>query len=336
MVGFDESHNLWQHPRPPTEREPSYMPAALLMHPPISKNVIAAAPYERHRPNPPFIPVPNVEHHEGGRMKLVPSLENIDLIQLTPGDLEMITQNKFQVAKDGTLNWAYEQRRQAQSVLDYLYLGPTSIIRDQAFLQREGITMIVIARHASLASQRLMSVERVSEQLGIHVHYVDVASDYQLVRGFPTAIRLVNDHMLAAASNSRRGKVLVACDSGNDRSAALVASYIMAMFGRDMWSAIGFISMQRFCCTFTEDLKRMLLTWQDMLKARSAVANARRTDDGGPVLRVMSEGAGNAKAKRGFDDMMDMDEEESRTEESTSDRDRFVGRDGFAPFVDQS
>jgi hypothetical protein len=210
--------------------------------------------------------------------------------------------------------------------------------------------MIMIARHTSLASQRLLSVERVSESLGIPVKYVDVESDYLLIRGFPEAIRIINDHLLAVyhsqaqgrnkagqllveADNFQRGKVLLACDSGNDRSAALAAAYIMAVFGSDMWSAINFITVQRFCCTFTEEIKRVLLTWEDMLKARSAVAIATHGRGSGSGSGETQQRA-NSKGKRDLDDMMETDGDGDVSEPTVPDRDRFVGRDDFAPFLD--
>lgn len=315
-----------------------------------ASHAIPTAPYERQRPSPPFIPVPHGIQYDTGRINLMPSYENIDPTQLRSGDLEIITQNKVQVAKDRTLAWTYEQRRAAQPILDFLYLGPTSVIRDQDYLRREGITMILIARHTSLASQRLLSVERVSESLGIPVKYVDVESDYLLIRGFPEAIRIINDHLLAVyhsqaqgrnkagqllveADNFQRGKVLLACDSGNDRSAALAAAYIMAVFGSDMWSAINFITVQRFCCTFTEEIKRVLLTWEDMLKARSAVAIATHGRGSGSGSGETQQRA-NSKGKRDLDDMMETDGDGDVSEPTVPDRDRFVGRDDFAPFLD--
>ncbi|KAH7134609.1 hypothetical protein B0J13DRAFT_625823 [Dactylonectria estremocensis] len=276
----------------------------------------------------------------------MPSYADVDPSQLTSRDLDIITQNAKQVATDRAADWSYEQRREAQPLLDFLYLGPNSVVRDQAFLQREGITMLLVARDARMANTPLISVEKASHALGLQVHYVDIEGPHHMVSAFPGIICAINDHLLAVyhsqrqnedgciiadSSTFRRGKVLITCETGNDRSAAIAAAYIMAIFGKGMVTTLQFICIQRFCCCFDEDVKRKLQSWEDILRARSQVASSSRetaTLAFGPPLNT-------SHAKRQIDEFMDMDRSDYTANTDEADRDRFEGRIAFIPFVDQ-
>ncbi|KAK7420525.1 hypothetical protein QQX98_002724 [Neonectria punicea] len=313
-----------------------------------ANNAIAAAPYTRRPPSPPFIHIPPPGEGSPDHQPpiLMPSYANVDSSQLTSRDLDIITQNATQVATNHAADWSYEQRRQAQRLLDYLYLGPNSIVRDLAFLEREGITMIVVARDARMANTPLMSFQKAAQVLNLQTHYVNVEGAHHTISEFSSTICAINDHLLSVyhsqaqgqnedghlivrPSSFRRGKVLITCETGNDRSAAIAAAYIMAMFGRGMVATVQFICIQRFCCCFDEDLKRKLQSWEDILQARSQVAQS---------LRLSRPGAAHAtsNAKRHIDEVIDMDELSTATANvGITDRARFEGRDAFVPFVDQ-
>ena len=317
---------------------------------PVSKDAIRAGPYSYRAPSPPFIHVPIARGWPGEDLDLMPSFEHVDPTQLTSADLAIITRQAAQVARNRATSWTYEQRREAQPILDFLYLGPTSVIRDHAFLAGEGITMVLVARDARNAGSRILSLERARDALGLAPCVLDIAGTQGMVRAFPEAVRRINDHLLAVyhaqarernqqgqlrmggEAEFRRGKVLVACESGNDRSAGIVAAYIMAMFGKTMVPTIQFTSLQRFCCSFDEEVKRTLQTWEDILKARHAVGL-----DRGPAGQNGASVPG--RAKRGVDDMMDVDED-AATGCSQSwpadDLERFTDRASFAPFMDRS
>src|SRR4051794_26949193 len=87
----------------------------------LSRNTVRAAPYTARPPSPPYIHVPSTLM-EGDQVSIVPSFENVDTMQLTVEDLNIITQNKTQIANESGANWKYESRRLAQPVLDFLYL----------------------------------------------------------------------------------------------------------------------------------------------------------------------------------------------------------------------
>ncbi|KAF5021568.1 hypothetical protein F66182_6397 [Fusarium sp. NRRL 66182] len=305
--------------------------------PAFANNAKASAPWARRPPSPPFIHIPPTGQTGGVSVPgLMPSYENVDSSQLTARDVEIITQNATQIATDRAADWAYEQRREAQQVLDFLYLGPNSVVKDHTFLQREGITMVLVARDARMRGVKLMSVEKAAQALGIKVHYVDVEGYENLIGCFPGMISTVNEHLLSVyhsqaqgkshdgnlvvePSKFRRGKVLFACETGNERSAAIAAAYIMAVFGKGMVTTVQFICIQRFCCCFDEDVKRKLQSWEDILRARSQVASQAVTPQNTVhAKRQIEEVGGSSEARDG----------------STLDEDRFQGRETFRPFVD--
>ncbi|KAL9101808.1 MAG: hypothetical protein Q9163_002979 [Psora crenata] len=211
------------------------------------------------------------------------------------------------------LNWKYEKRRMAQQVLPFLYLGPCSTARDRTFLLNEGISLVLAVRDKLSANASLMG-SKVAQELGIEVQTIDVAGNQELIAAFPRGIEIVNAHLsrtyreqqhqeqqrqqqqqqqqqkeqaplvaLAAgiadgddghASQARFGKVLVFCESGNDRSASLVVAYIMAMYSLDVVTAIQFVHAQRFAITLDDSLRNLLLTYESILQARRDVIQA--------------------------------------------------------------
>ncbi|KAI0010004.1 protein-tyrosine phosphatase-like protein [Xylariaceae sp. FL0662B] len=314
----------------------------------ISSGVRQAAPYEQP-PSPPVIIIPTPDIRNASEpLTVVPNYTNIDPAALSVNDLEIITQNRReQTAHDSALSWAYESRRTAQPILDFLYLGPSSVARDRQWLRDNGITMLLAARDAQMAEFRLMAVDKVAQELGIQAEHVDVSGYQELIRAFPSTVQKINDHMLhiyhqqglgwsnAGAkegstaidpANIRRGRVLVFCETGNTRSAAVVVAYLMAVLGMDMVSACQFVHFKRFSISLDEDLKKILQTYWEILVAQRNVHS-----------QNLDAAASNQakKQKRCIDDTMDEDEGMGGTIDVPSvDRDRFVGRQAFAPFVD--
>ncbi|QPC63246.1 hypothetical protein HYE67_005477 [Fusarium culmorum] len=307
-------------------------------HPSLANNTMQSAPYSRRAPSPPFIYIPTTGTCGSvNTPNLLPSFENVDPSQLTLQDVMIITGNVRHIATDCTMDWSYEKRREAQQLVDFLYLGPNIAAKDHDYLRREGITMILVARDARMAGTRLNTIEKAAETLGITLQYIDLEGYENLIQTFSQVVRTVNDHLLSIyhrqaeeitqdgsmkvnPNNFTRGKVLMTCETGNDRSAALAAAYIMVVFGMDMITVLQFINISRFCCVFDEDAKRKLQSWEDLIRARAQVTR-------------QAEMPQNAlHAKRQIDDHYE--DPESDMKDITTDRDRFEGRRAFAPFFD--
>ncbi|KAI0539498.1 protein-tyrosine phosphatase-like protein [Xylaria digitata] len=308
------------------------------------------APYTKRPPSPPPVIVPSANW--AVPMKIVPRYDNVDPVSLSKEDLAIITQNGLElVAHDPAAHWTYKSRRNAQPVLDYLYLGPSSVARNRQWLREHGITMILAARDARQAGLNIMAFDKLAQEMGIEARYVDVSGYHELIRAFPSVVRMINDHMLriyqeqAVATPTvdlrngamvidettfKRGKVLVYCETGNDRSAGIVCAYLMAVFGMSTVEVCQFINYQRFCVSMDEDLKHTLRAYEDILVAE-------RTVHQHELLRPDFTTLVQKKAKRGIDETVDDDGDDEMTgvhQYQSSDRDRFLGRDSFVPFID--
>ncbi|KAI0967009.1 protein-tyrosine phosphatase-like protein [Xylaria arbuscula] len=303
-----------------------------------------AEAYTMKAPSPPPLHVPPANW--SNPIKVLPRYDNVDPSSLSKEDLAIITQNGVeQIAKDAAAHWAYESRRKAQAILDFLFLGPLSAARDRQWLREEGITMILAARDHRLAELRIMSVDSFAKEMGIEAQYVDVSGYQELIRAFPTAVRLINDHMLRIyreqavetaqdkstmvvdAAKFRRGKVLIFCETGNDRSAGVTCAYLMALLGMSAVDAFQFINYKRFCVSMDESLKQTLRNYEDILLAQRTVHQHELNSN---LIRKK-------RAKRGIDETVDDDGDDGMTGMDnylSSDRDRFLGRDRFAPFID--
>ncbi|RFU77076.1 fmi2 [Trichoderma arundinaceum] len=314
---------------------------------------VPASPYSYRPPSPPvmdFIAYPS----DSPMFILEPSYDLVDPSQISRGDFAIVTGNRTQTTVEHLSRWRYEERREAQRILDFLYLGPTSVIRDHGFLRREAISMIVVARDAR-APIRLASIDTASTTLGISVVYVDIQPDVP-VKAFYKIVHHVNNHLLdmhraqagggensfnpsqqllgQTLNNAGHGRVLVVCDSGNDLSPVLVAAYIMSMFGQSAKAAIQYVNVQRFCACFDEESKRTLITWEGIIKASASVAT--HSQSYAAFQMQDTHVVDRANTKRGLADFIDTSEEDDQiwAHESVGDRERFNGREAFAPFME--
>jgi serine/threonine/tyrosine-interacting protein len=248
--------------------------------------------------------------------------------------LKVITRNHNVVV--GVKDWKYEMRRSAQAIQPFLYLGPSSATRDLDFMRREGVTMLLVIRNTMTAAASLLSGDKVARELGIQAAAVDVAGNQELIAAFPRACKIINDHLLSqfrqgiangtvhSGAITTPGKVFVFCESGNERSAAVVAAYLMNMFNLDLISAIQYVQSQRFCVAFDDGLKNLLLNYEELLNAQRCVSAATMTAQ-------IRSAPSNAKPKRRRDE--DSDNKMGMSLDN-SDEERFAGRGGFVPFQD--
>lgn len=312
--------------------------------------------YESRPPSPPpieFILAPFGRLDEGGNAhchNLEPVYENASGLGLTAHEMEIITGNRSQTLNPKTKIWSYEDRRLAHPILDYLWLGPSGITRNHDFMREQAFSMILVANELRMPGQRLRTIESAAEALGIEVKYVDTRPAYEQVGSFNETLQVINNHILdsnrrnekskttsPAPENQspRRPKVLVVCETGNDRSSMIVASYIMAMYSRDLLDVCQFMLARRLSCGFDDNAKRALITWGDVLTARNDVAPL-ATPEG-------SRASGDCPrtTKRTFSDTigMELDNEDIETgtgaqHEAMDDYDRFADREAFTPFRD--
>ncbi|KAK8106168.1 uncharacterized protein PG998_003365 [Apiospora kogelbergensis] len=320
-----------QHPRHPCPEDQDL----------IYGYAIPTVPYSSRPPSPPSITIPTPTIAEnGGPIKVVPSYANVDPADLSPEQLDIITGGlREQTARDSTGSWNYSERRQAQAILDCLYLGPSNVARDREWLTANGITMLLAVRDSRFASARLMFADAIAQELGIQADYIDIENQMGMIRSLPDAVRKINNHFLdvyhrqavPAASGGqategsmfinrqdfKRGKVLVFCETGNDRSPIVVVAYMMAVLGMNMVRACQFIHYRRFCINLSEEMKFLLQTYEGLLDARRTVNQHRAA---APAIDSSTQ-----RRLRRTADEMDKDDEQ----------DNDTPRPGQAPFAEQ-
>ncbi|KAI1812765.1 phosphatases II [Poronia punctata] len=307
-----------------------------------------AAPYTTKPPSSPCLQVDKtLQWHDP--IAVVARYDAIDPSFLSAEELSIITQGGLeQVAHDTSITWSYNMRHEAQRVLDYLYLGPSRVVRNHQWLRKEGIAMVLAARDATQAGLNFLAVDKDAKALGIEARYVDVSGDQGLVGIFPSAVRAINEHMLrinkgqhggAAAAllqketvpaSSVRGKVLVFCETGNERSASIVAAYLMTVFGMTAGQACHFVTHSRFCCGMNESIRNALQVYGDILAARRTVHQYELKGQAVPALH---------KAKRRIEDTNDgVDDEGDANMTGVEglqhpENDYFASRRRFVPFL---
>ncbi|KAF4302459.1 putative fmi2 protein [Botryosphaeria dothidea] len=228
-------------------------------------------------PTPPriIIPPPAVNSQEssnGIRVASVSTIDgrgpNLDFLARVNGG-ELTTQN-------AGLEWTYEKRRDAQMVTPYLFLGPHSAAKNRDFLNKSNITMLLAVKQAGMP---VNAAARIANEMGIAFHTVDIRTPQDLIASFPSASDLINAHLAevntriqAGECDLQHGKVLVFCESGNEKSAAVVVAWIMEMLHQDFLRAMQFVQGQRFCVNFDDHLKTVLQSYGDILSARRLVA----------------------------------------------------------------
>ncbi|KAL8954552.1 MAG: hypothetical protein Q9183_007055, partial [Haloplaca sp. 2 TL-2023] len=214
-----------------------------------------------------------------------------------------------------------------------------------------GITLVVAVRDTKSAHAKLLGSKAATE-LGIPYTTIDTAGNQELIAAFPRGIETINAHLSAmyqqsntfSSSNqaSPPGKVLVFCESGNERSAAMVVAYLMAMYSMHVVNAIQIVQAQRFAVAFDDPMRSLLQTYDAMLMAkRDVFQDSRHTPapssaSAWPPSSAPSRDSSSLAKKASkrtlddhYDDGMNVDGSEASVDAS-----RFEGRAGFAPFFD--
>ncbi|KAF3904920.1 hypothetical protein ABW20_dc0108701 [Dactylellina cionopaga] len=267
-------------------------------------------------------------------------------------------------------DWRYESRREAQQILPHLYLGPLAAAKDLDYLRRENISLLIAIRNNVTARARLLNAYTEiakDPELKARVSFesVDVSGNAELIASFPIASKLIDDHLYRDAPPNfvRRklnglpeqppniGKTLLYCESGNERSAAVCAAYIMQHINCTAVQAIQVIQGRRFCVCFDDAMKYLLTGYEPIWMARRDVEIQQGIDRDLSALAPSSRsshlgnGLGNnshenrmppKKSKRGIEEAYD-DEEMGEGDPSLHtehDAARFEKREGIAPFSD--
>lgn len=235
------------------------------------------------------IPPPTLDFSQGQPSMTVKHSESMDYGSNQFGNpvfLQALITDGSVTLTHKMLDWRYDNRREAQMVLPYLYIGPLSAAKNEKFIRDTGFTFLVSVRSTASGPTRTMDAAKMAAHYGISSYNVDIESPVDLMRKFPAAIKTINDHLeytanggsLSLTDNARpvviQGKVLIFCETGNERSAAFVAAYLMAVFNIDVIPAIQTVQSQRFSICMDDSTKNALGTFETLLRAERDVGRA--------------------------------------------------------------
>lgn len=230
--------------------------------------------------------------------------------------------------------WKYGDRHTAQPTLPFLYLGPHTVARDAVWLAEHDITMVIAVRSAQSAavSPRLLDPARFPACQNLLTATFDVDSPYEVITRVKPILKLMTDHLETQTAGRSLttlddigGRILVFCESGNERSPVLVAAWLMMVFGITWSDSLNLIHAFRFSIALTSGMNEMLSTLQMVLKAEADAAEAQRGMDG----QEMNTQSTTSRMKRSIDDAYDSDD-------TMTDEMEVAPRTGIAPFLDKN
>lgn len=130
--------------------------------------------------------------------------------------------------------WNYEDRRRAQDIAPFIALGPISAAKNAAYLRDAGITMLLAIRQQRPYEARIMSAAAdVVQGLGIEIQQIDVTNLQNLRSLLSMTVSTMANHLATAPTRfNKLGKILVACETGNERSAAVVTAFLVVSLVR--------------------------------------------------------------------------------------------------------
>jgi serine/threonine/tyrosine-interacting protein len=130
---------------------------------------------------------------------------------------------------DKMFSWTYHDRQQAQMITPFLYLGTISTMKDEEFLRTTGITMVLALRQPNRFEQIIMTrAANVAYGLGIQVAEFAVATVQNLRSILPQTVSVMEQHLsVSIQQTGQPGKIFVACQTGNERSATVVCAFLM-------------------------------------------------------------------------------------------------------------
>ncbi|KAH6692405.1 FMI2 protein [Plectosphaerella plurivora] len=275
------------------------------------------SPYVSTPPSEPTIISPYRSERE---FAILASIENAIAMDLTSDEYDLITSNrKPHQAEASESGWDYSQRRRAHEILDWLFLGPFTVLRDENFLREAGITTIIPVRYVPDPSARTVfnsiGSNAVTRKLGITIDPIDIRSDLAFPGVFSVAVKKINDGVLAHARSHplqqalpnglrHNAKVLVVCETGNHRSALVVAAYLTAMFNMSLHDTLSYLSSKRFSADLEDLWKRHIMTWSEILQARRDVSS---------FSTSIARPAGSGGHKRTLDETFDDDGQSAAT-----------------------
>lgn len=263
---------------------------------------------------PATVLVPAEENYENDQLRL--NIRPFNLTTLEYGDpvfLHHLASRPLNPASytGRHAEWKYTDRNKAQGILPFLHLGPASIAKDRDYIVDNGITMVIAVRSAVAARKlpRLLNPARFMSCQGIETATFDVDSPFEMINRIRPVIRMMTAHLeqqnqglVPESIDQVKGRILVFCETGNDRSPVLVAAYLMLLYGISWSDSLNLIHIHRFSVGLSSGLNEMLSNLEMVMKAQWDVSSSAAARTGEQLERC------GRTAKRTIDDAYDSDD----------------------------
>ncbi|KAF8435861.1 hypothetical protein BGX38DRAFT_1061376, partial [Terfezia claveryi] len=138
--------------------------------------------------------------------------------------------------------WTYENRRQAQQVLPWVWLGSMTATRNKELLSQRRITLLIAVRSSMTAKAKLMGGSVEPKHCSQFPYQPPVCV-------LPVLQEALNPYPLDIPCP---GSTLVFCETGNEKSAVVVASYIMHHYEASLVQACQVVQGRRFSVAFDD------------------------------------------------------------------------------------
>lgn len=246
------------------------------------------------------------------------------------------------VSRATNFDWDYTERRNAQMILPFLYLGPLYSAQNENFIKKEGITMLFAIKDRNPPLSKIVDGRKYANALGIEADSAEVGDNQQLLASLPNIIRRINDHLCKCGlheANKQKNeprdtkrKVLVFCHTGNQISVSVVIGYLMAMLNLDAETALVNVQARRFSAVVDNPTKEAMETFESILNANRDVTKCQNSL---PPHPLSSNGE---QASRGPLKRQSFEDEDTVLDDGdiNKDKDRFQNRVCSAPFEDSS
>lgn len=134
------------------------------------------------------------------------------------------------------VEWVYEMRRVMQEILPKLFLGPYASGKKKDELKAHNITHIMIVRSAI---ERIIAA-KYPDEFQYHIVEIPDVPTVSLLPYLEACKRFID-------AGRAQGGVLIHCDSGISRSAAVTIAYVMQELSMSYDQAFQYVSDRRCC-----------------------------------------------------------------------------------------
>lgn len=170
-------------------------------------------------------------------------------------------------------NWQYTMKRTGTMIFPFLYLGPSSVIKDKDFLRDKDINCVVYITTPGGKMPKPSTAHL--QPMGIKLALMDCSPHMMAHETFMDIIRGTNEHITSVWETKEKlnmppqlGTVLLASNEGEAQANLAAMAYIMAMFRKPAEQALGLVQSKRACATISRDDMNVLRAFEDILDAK--------------------------------------------------------------------